>query len=91
MTTILLIVSKVDLVHVAAPALCREGFAIITLKSIFFTTHFRANTQIKHIKSNRENGLVSLLYYENTYIFLNDHNGRLHDEPRDVKLKMVVS
>src|SRR6218665_3407197 len=33
-TTVLLIVLTVELFHLTAPALCREGFAVITLKSI---------------------------------------------------------
>jgi len=31
-------VSKVELVYFTARALCREGFAVITLKSIFALT-----------------------------------------------------
>jgi len=31
---IVLIVSKVELAYFAVPELCREGFAVITLKSI---------------------------------------------------------
>src|SRR6218665_2233004 len=59
-TIVLLIVSKVQLAHFDAPALCREGQSHSIKKSISSDSsplmHYIYT--IKHIISNRENGLM---------------------------------